>query len=106
MLLGRVVGEIWATRKDPRVEGMKFLVVKQVDLEARTKDAYVVAVDTVGAGPGELVLVCQGSSARQSELTQSKPVDAVIMAIVDDVNTVDRDWTAFDKKSIAPGRLS
>lgn len=106
MLMGRVVGEVWATRKDPRVDGMKFLVVRQVDLGAKLKDTYVVAVDAVGAGVGELVLVVQGSSARQSEMTNAKPVDAVVMAIVDDINAVDKDWTAFDKKSIPPELLS
>jgi microcompartment protein CcmK/EutM len=104
MLLGRVVGEVWASRKDPRVDGMKFLVVRQVDLETRAKDAYVVAVDSVGAGVGELVLVCQGSSARQSEATTNKPVDAVVMAIVDDVHALDRDWAAFDAQTLGEGR--
>lgn len=100
MLMGRVVGEVWATRKDARVEGMKFLVVRQVDLAMKLKDAYVVAVDAVGAGVGEMVLVTQGSSARQSDQTKDKPVDAVVSAIVDDVHAIDRDWTAFDKKTI------
>lgn len=100
MLLGRVVGEVWATRKDQRVEGLRFLVVKQIDLERRSTDAYVVAVDTVGAGVGEIVMVCQGSSARQSELTNGKAVDAVVMAIIDDIHVENRDWAAFDARRV------
>ncbi|MCA9319676.1 MAG: EutN/CcmL family microcompartment protein [Planctomycetes bacterium] len=97
MLLGRVVGEVWATRKDPRVENMKFLVVRQIGLDRVAKPSFVVAVDTVGAGPGELVLVAQGSSARQSEQTTNRPVDAVVMAILDDLSVDERDWEAFDR---------
>ena len=106
MLMGRVVGEVWATKQDARVEGMKFLVVRQIDLQAGLKDAYVVAVDAVGAGVGELVLVTQGSSARQSEATNQKPVDAVVMAIVDDIHAVEKDWAGFDAAHIAADRLS
>jgi microcompartment protein CcmK/EutM len=65
------------------MEGMKFLVVRQLDTDNVETGGYVVAVDTVGAGPGEVVLYASGSSARQTELTRDRPVDAVIMAIVD-----------------------
>jgi microcompartment protein CcmK/EutM len=65
------------------MEGMKFLVVRQLDTDNVETGGYVVAVDTVGAGPGEVVLHASGSSARQTELTRDRPVDAVIMAIVD-----------------------
>jgi microcompartment protein CcmK/EutM len=83
MLLGKVVGTIWATRKDEKLVGMKLLVVRHVDLDYQLKNSYVVAVDSVGAGAGEIVLLTTGSSARQSALTEGKPVDAVISAIVD-----------------------
>ncbi len=83
MLLGKVVGTVWATRKDTKLVGMKLLVVRHVDLEYKLKNSYVVAVDTVGAGAGEIVLLTTGSSARQSALTEGKPVDAVISAIID-----------------------
>ena len=83
MLLGEVVGTVWATRKDPGLVGMKFLVVREIDLDGNALEAFVVAADAVGAGEGEIVLVAQGSSGRQTELTQGKAVDAVIMAIVD-----------------------
>jgi microcompartment protein CcmK/EutM len=83
MILGRVIGTVWATRKDEQTVGMKFQIVGEVGLDYSPTDKFVVAVDSVGAGVGEIVLVAQGSSGRQTELTRNKPVDAVIMAIVD-----------------------
>ncbi len=83
MTLGKVVGTVWATRKDEQLIGMKLQIVQQVDLDLTLKDSFVVAVDSVGAGVGEIVLYATGSSARQTELTRNKPVDAVITAIVD-----------------------
>jgi microcompartment protein CcmK/EutM len=83
MFLGKVVGTIWATRKDEELVGMKFQLVKHVGLDYKVKDTFVVAVDTVQAGVGDIVLVCSGSSARQTATTKNKPVDAVIMAVVD-----------------------
>ncbi len=83
MILGRVIGTVWSTRKDEALVGAKFLIVRQLDLEYKPKESTVIAVDSVGAGVGEVVLVAQGSSARQTTITKNKPVDAVIMAIVD-----------------------
>lgn len=83
MILGRVIGTVWATRKDEQTVGMTFQLVREVELDYSPKSGFVVAVDSVGAGVGEIVLVAQGSSGRQTELTRNKPVDAVIMAIVD-----------------------
>ncbi len=83
MHLGRVAGTLVASRKDPLMEGMKFLVVRQLDAAGGETGGYVVAVDAVGAGVGEVVLYASGSSARQTEFTRDRPVDAVIMAIVD-----------------------
>jgi microcompartment protein CcmK/EutM len=65
------------------MEGMVFLIVRQLDADNAETGGYVVAVDTVGAGVGEVVLYASGSSARQTELTRDRPVDAVVMAIVD-----------------------
>jgi len=89
LVLGKVIGTVWATRKDENLTGMKFLIVRHADLDYRLKDQYVVAVDSVGAGVGEVVLVATGSSARQTEVTKNKPVDAVIMAIVDKLDLTD-----------------
>lgn len=84
MQLGRVTGTLVATRKDPQMEGMKFLVLRQVDIENNDTAGYVVAVDAVGAGVGEVVMYASGSSARQTEMTNNRPCDAVVMAIVDE----------------------
>jgi len=83
MLIGKVVGTVVATRKDEKLEGLKFHVVKQMDVEGKESGGYVVAVDAVGAGVGEIVLFATGSSARQTVVTDRRPCDAVIMAIVD-----------------------
>ncbi len=83
MLLGRVTGTVVATRKEPLAEGWKLLVVRQLDEQGVASGGYVVAVDSVGAGVGEVVLYASGSSARQTQVTRDKPCDAVIMAIVD-----------------------
>ena len=83
MLLGDVIGTVWATRKDPGLVGMTFLIVREVDLDGAPLDTVVIAADAVGAGVGERVLVAQGSSGRQTAITKGKAVDAVIMAIVD-----------------------
>ena len=95
MNLGRVVGTVVASRKDPKLEGTKLLVVEQSDLSGKTKGSRVVAVDSVGAGVGELVLYASGSSARQTDSTKDRPVDAVIMAIVDQVENEGK--ITFDK---------
>lgn len=83
MLLGKVIGTVWSTRKDENLVGAKFLIVRELDLDYKPLKNFVVAVDSVGAGVGEIVLAAQGSSARQTKITKNKPVDAVIMAIVD-----------------------
>ncbi len=83
MLLGRVAGTLVASRKEPRLSGLKFLVLKQVDVDNTETGGYVVAADAVGAGVGEVVLYATGSSARQTEFTHERPCDAVVMAIVD-----------------------
>ncbi len=83
MLLGQVIGTVWATRKDPSLVGLTFLVVRETELDGTPMNNFVVAADAVGAGEGETVLVAQGSSGRQTEMTTGKAIDAVIMAIVD-----------------------
>ena len=83
MTLGKVVGTVVATRKEPTLDGLKFMLVRAVDGEGKETAAFTVAADAVGAGPGELVLVASGSSARQTQATNNRPVDAVIMAIID-----------------------
>ncbi len=83
MLIGKVVGTVVATRKDEKLDNLRFMVVKQVGVDGQEAGSYVVAVDAVGSGVGEYVLFATGSSARQTVLTDKRPCDAVIMAIVD-----------------------
>lgn len=83
MLLGRITGTVVASRKEPLIEGWRLLVVQQLGTDNQPTGGYVVGVDTVGAGIGEVVLYASGSSARQTEVTRDRPCDAVIMAIVD-----------------------
>lgn len=86
MLLGRVIGTVWATRKDEKLEGLRMLIIQAVTLELKPLSNFVIAIDPLSAGMGELVLVTQGSSARQTVQTNNKPVDAVVMAIVENLN--------------------
>ena len=86
MILARVVGTIVATRKDPRLEGFKLLIVKPVAPDGKDEAGYVIAVDTVSAGSKETVIVVSGSSARMAEGCKDKPVDASIVGIVDTVS--------------------
>jgi microcompartment protein CcmK/EutM len=85
MLLGQVIGTVVATKKEPELDGLKLLLVKAADVSGNATGGVIVAADAVGAGVGELVLFCAGSSARQTEATKNKPVDHVVMAIVDEV---------------------
>ena len=98
MILGKVIGTVWSTRKDENLVGAKFLIVRHLDLDYKPKEATVIAVDSVGAGVGEIVLVAQGSSARQTTFTKNKPIDAVIMAIVDklDISVKAKDNAAVE----------
>ncbi len=85
MIIGKVVGTVVSTRKEQELEGLKFLLVRGQDLENKPTSTLVVAVDAVGAGVGEVVLYASGSSARQTVATRDRPVDATIMAIVDQI---------------------
>ena len=98
MFLGRVTGHVVSTHKDKVLSGQKLFVVEPLNVkfdETTNKPASlgntgraIVALDVVGAGEGQLVLVCQGSSARMTEQTKNLPADAVIIGIVDSI-TVD-----------------
>ena len=87
MILGRVIGTVVSTRKEQELTGLKFLLVKACDADGKATGGIVVAIDAVGAGVGEVVLYCSGSSARQTKVTKDRPVDATVMAIVDQVET-------------------
>ena len=83
MQLARVIGTLVATRKDEKLEGLKFLVVQPINADGQKTSNTLVAVDAVEAGVGEVVMIATGSSARQTVLTDRRPCDAVIMAVVD-----------------------
>ncbi|MGI9101230.1 MAG: EutN/CcmL family microcompartment protein [Terriglobales bacterium] len=88
MILARVVGTVVATRKDERLSGRKMLVCRPVAPDGTAGEGYVVAVDTVGAGVQEMVLLVSGSSARMAGGKDS-PVDSAVVGIVDEVRTED-----------------
>jgi microcompartment protein CcmK/EutM len=85
MRLGKVIGTVVATQKDPKLVGWKLLLVRELKTDGTPTDAYVVAIDTVGAGVGETVLTVAGSSARLANRADSVPVDSAVIGIVDSV---------------------
>ena len=96
MKLGRVVGTVVSSRKEEKIEGLRLYVVQDLDLAMQGRDSFVVAADAVGAGVHEVVLYASGSSARMTKATDGRPIDAVIMAIIDTVDT--GDTVAYDKR--------
>lgn len=83
MIFGKIVGTVVSTQIDEGIKGKKCLLVQTCDHKGEVDDNYLVAVDLVGAGVEEIVIISQGSSARQTEVTHQKPVDCVIVGIVD-----------------------
>lgn len=83
MLIARVIGSTISTIKDEKLSGRKLLILRQTDERGEPFGKPYVAVDTVDAGVGDLVLTCAGSSARQTAITKDSPVDAVIMSVID-----------------------
>lgn len=87
MILGKVTGQVISTQKDPDLEGSKLLIVQDVKLaDMKPAASYVVAVDAVGAGLGEFVVVVSGSSARMAQGMKTRPVDCAIVGIVDTIH--------------------
>lgn len=85
MLLARIVGTVVATRKDERLTGHKLLICRLIDPDGKDEKSHLIAIDTVGAGFNEVVLIVQGSSARMASGLKESPVDAAIVGIVDTV---------------------
>jgi len=87
MILAKVIGTVVSTRKEPKIEGIKFLLLEKIDpSNMQGKKDYVVAMDSVGAGPGEIVFYVAGSSSRLTEITEGKPSDATIISIIDSID--------------------
>lgn len=87
MLLANVVGNVWATRKDEQLRGLKLLVVQPVDSDGAPIGSEIVAADSIGAGVGEMVLITQGSSARRA-VRGEVAIDAVVVGIIDTVEVM------------------
>ncbi|NPV71349.1 MAG: EutN/CcmL family microcompartment protein [Firmicutes bacterium] len=85
MIIGRVKGNIWATRKEESLKGYKLLLVQPIDLAGEPSGRVLVAGDKLGAGEGELVLVVHGSSARMVADGRDVPIDATVVGIIDTV---------------------
>lgn len=87
MLLAKVIGTTVSTIKDETLQGRKLLILRQADIDGVPFGKPYVAVDTLDAGIGDLVVTAHGSSGRMTEITKNRPVDAVIMAVVDHLET-------------------
>lgn len=90
MNLGKVCGTIVATQKDENLKGGILHIVKLMSIDGKLTDKILVAFDTVGVGQGEIVIVVSGSSSRMTERTKKAPVDAAIVAVVDEVEVKDK----------------
>ena len=86
MIIARMLGTVVSTQKDPRLIGKKLLIVKPIDLDGSDQNGYLVAVDTVGAGFHEKVIVVGGSSARMAEGNKDCPVDSAIIGVIDTID--------------------
>ena len=96
MQIARVIGSVVSTSKSDRLTGLKLLLVRNIDLDTfQEKGSPIVAIDTVGAGEGEVVMLCAGSSSRMTEMTKDKPADCTITAIIDSIDMDGR--RIFDK---------
>ncbi len=105
MILARVVGTVVSTRKDEKIEGITFLLLEKIDPSTlEGKSDYLVAMDSVGAGKGEIVFYVAGSSARLTKVTEGKPSDAAIVAIVDEIELEGE--AVYQKDLISPSRDS
>ncbi|NJO42065.1 MAG: EutN/CcmL family microcompartment protein [Cyanobacteria bacterium CRU_2_1] len=90
MQIARVCGTVVSTHKEPSLTGVKFLIVHLIDEEGNPLPGYEVAADTVGAGIGEWVLISRGSAARQTPSSESRPLDALVIGIIDTVSVDNR----------------
>ena len=84
MKIGKVINNVWATRKDESLVGQKFLIVQLMNYEAEYKGDIIVAADFIGAGIGDKVLISQGSSSRNMQGLGESPIDAIIVGIIDE----------------------
>ncbi len=83
MILAKIAGTVVGTQRSDEIDGAKYLLVELCDQSGKGDASYLVVFDQMGAGPGEVVIVAQGSSARQTAVTFKKPIDAIVVGIVD-----------------------
>ncbi len=88
MIIGRILGTVVSSQKDERLQGKKLLIVKPIDLDGSDQSGYIVAIDTVGAGFHEKVLVVGGSSARMAEGNKDCPIDSAIIGVIDTIDFI------------------
>lgn len=89
MVIGKVVGKLWSTRKDEKLNGQKFLIVNVMKNKSKMDDGFLVCADNVGAGTGDLVLIVKGGSARVSIGDKDIPIDTAIVGIIDTMEVED-----------------
>lgn len=89
MEIGKVVGNVWATKKDEKLNGQKFLVLKLMASKDKEREGLLVASDIVGAGVGDLVLISKGGSARYAIGNMNVPIDAAVVGIIDSIEVTD-----------------
>lgn len=91
MEVAKVIGSLWATKKDAKLNGQKLLVLKIMESQTSMKSGFVIAADIVGAGKGELVLLSRGSAARNAVGRPDCPIDAAVVAIVDTIEIAENE---------------
>lgn len=104
MFIGEVIGTVVTTRKTDNMQSLPLRLVRRLTADNIPTAVYVVAVDVIGADEGERVLIASGSSARQTDLTDARPVDAIIMAIVDHWQVDNQ--TVYSKFAFQPDEIS
>ncbi len=90
MILGMVVGTVVSERRGDQIDAPRYLLVEQCDQTGTGQNDFLVAIDMIGANSGELVMIGQGSAARQTELTYDRPIDAMIVGIIDLIDEQDK----------------
>ena len=90
MILGKVKGTVVSSEKNINIPGARFLLIDKCNSKGETKGDYLVALDLTGAGNNEMVMVSQSTSARETPVTKDKPIDAVIVGIIDIIDEYDK----------------
>jgi ethanolamine utilization protein EutN len=87
VLIAKVIGSLWSTRKDEKLNGWKFMIVRELEADGVTEKESFVAADNAGSGIGDTVLVTLGAAARISAENLNTPIDAMIVGVIDSIDT-------------------